>query len=161
MDSVDQKLLDTLLWIFAIAFLIGLFVRLKFSFWVNRNLLIGWMCFVVMGFACMVGCYQVYHQYGAKRRLQALGIEPYPGFEHAQNASGGRAPRYVWRFKVAGSRKDLVKFYTDPAHIGSWHAKMSQSGMLLLESTSGVIEMSAFGTAQYGFDLGILFKPAH
>ncbi len=158
MSSVDPEIIHALLWLLVIVVGFILATRLQHPLIKAYHSLLYGGAIIGLSFMFVLGLYQVRHQFGAKDRLEALGVSLFPGINHAKNASGGRAPRYVWLLDVTGNKTAVREYYLDQANRGDWNVEADKSAGIILVSKRGrlLIEYLQQSTE---FELGITFKP--
>ncbi len=75
--------------------------------------------------------YYGWQQFGAKDRLEKLGLPACPAFGHAVGAQGGREPRAIWRFEAPDDPKPVLAYYQEAATRHGWKIDRRKNGLLL------------------------------
>lgn len=78
--------------------------------------------------------YYGWQQYGAKDRLERVGLPVCPAFHHAIGAQGGREPRGIWRFEAPPDPKPVLLFYATAADRLGWKIDRRTNGLMLEKS---------------------------
>ena len=86
-------------------------------------------------------------QYGAEERLAEIGITPWAGLVEVQGMVAGRGERRrSWTFTIDGEARELIEFYSDPAHLGGWQISEQTWQTLILHRGEERLQIS--GTDQ-------------
>lgn len=94
------------------------------------SLTTGILAFVTL-LAVPMCIYMTWHQVGAKERLMHERLPVSADLGYVIGAQGGRAPRFIWRFKARVAPEVILKQYETLGPATGWKIERRKNGLLL------------------------------